>query len=145
MISDSHFFSFRNIVVVISILFLTLHCARSTPAQVSRVAATLEGTVRDSSGGSIAGSSIAVRNTFTGQSRTVATDAQGFFRVEQLAVGTYEVRVEQAGFAPYQQQGVVLSLGQTIHLDILLAPASASEKVTVSAEPSAIDTSQTSV
>jgi hypothetical protein len=38
-----------------------------------------------------------------------------------------------------------LSLGQTVHLDIVLSPASASEKITVSAQPSAIDTSQTSV
>jgi len=53
--------------------------------------------------------------------------------------------VEQAGFALYRHTGVVLSLGQTVHLDIVLSPASASEKVTVSAQPSAIDTSQTSV
>jgi hypothetical protein len=38
-----------------------------------------------------------------------------------------------------------LSLGQTVRLDIVLFPASASEKVTVSAQPSALDTSQTSV
>ncbi len=38
-----------------------------------------------------------------------------------------------------------MSLGQTIHLDIVLAPASASAEVTVSAQPPAIDTSQTSV
>ena len=41
--------------------------------------------------------------------------------------------------------GVVLSLGQTIHLDIVLAPASASAEVTVSAQPPVMDTSQTSV
>ena len=40
---------------------------------------------------------------------------------------------------------MVLSLGQNLHLDIVLSPASTSEQVTVSAQPSAIDTSQTSV
>ena len=53
--------------------------------------------------------------------------------------------MEHPGFAPYRHTGVVLSLGQTVHLDIVLAPASASAEVTVSAQPSAIDTSQTSV
>jgi hypothetical protein len=86
-----------------------------------------------------------LHNPRTNQSRTVTVDEQGFFRAGQLAVGTYEVRVEEAGFAPYRQTGVVLSLGQTVHLGIVLSPASASEKVTVSAQPSAIDTSQTSV
>jgi len=70
---------------------------------------------------------------------------QGFFRAEQLAVGTYEVRVEETGFAPYRQTGLGASLGQTVHLDIVLAPASASEQVTVNAQPSSLDPSQSSV
>lgn len=53
--------------------------------------------------------------------------------------------MEQTGFAPYRQAGVGANLGQTIHLDIVLAPALESEKVTVSAQPSIIDTSQTSI
>jgi outer membrane receptor for ferrienterochelin and colicin len=86
-----------------------------------------------------------LRNTLTNQSRAVTTDDQGFFRAEALAVGTYEVRVEHPGFAPYRHTGVQLSLGQTIRLDVILAPASSSAEVTVNAQPSAIDTSQTSV
>ena len=125
MISDCRLFSVRDVAGV-SMLFATLLCARGATAQVSRVAATLEGTVRDSSGAAIAGSSVSVRNTFTSQSRTITSDEQRFFRAEQLAVGPYRVRVEQPGFALYQHTGVVLSLGQTIHLDIVLSPASAS-------------------
>jgi hypothetical protein len=91
------------------------------------------------------GSKVSMQNTMTGQSRALTTDAQGFFRAAQLSVGTYEIRVEHAGFSPFQQTGVVLSLGQTVHLDIVLSPASAAEAVTVKAQPLAIDTSQTSV
>src|SRR5580704_8053246 len=114
-------------------------------AQASRVAASLEGTVSDSSRAVIPQATIALRNTLTTQSRAIRTDDQGFFRADQLAVGTYEVRVEHPGFAPYHHTGVVLSLGQTIHLDIVLSPASASEELTVTAQPSALDTAQTSV
>ena len=135
-------FSVRRILV--GVFIFLLYTANAT-SQISRVGATLEGTVKDRSGAAISGSKAMVRNTFTSQSRTVTTDEQGFFRAEQLAVGTYEVRVEQAGFAAYQQSDVVLSLGQTLHLDIVLSPASASEQVTVNAQSSAIDTSQTSV
>jgi len=145
MILDCRLLSLRRVAIEIFISSAIVFCTADAAAQVSRVAATLEGTVLDSSGAAILGSTVSVRNASTGQSRTATTDERGFFRAEQLAVGTYEVRVEQAGFAPYQGTGVVLSLGQTIHLDIVLSPASASEHVTVSAQPPAIDTSQTSV
>jgi outer membrane receptor protein involved in Fe transport len=75
----------------------------------------------------------------------VTADDRGLFRADELPVGTYEVRVERPGFAPYRHTGVVLSLGQSVHLDIVLSLASASAEVTVSAQPSAIDVSQTSV
>ena len=122
-----------------------LFCAASAGAQASRVGATLEGTVSDSSSALIPQATITLRETETNQSRATTTDDQGFFRADQLAVGTYEVRVLRPGFAPYRHTGVVLTLGQTIHLDIVLAPASGSTEVTVSAQPPAIDTSQTSV
>ncbi|HVH70455.1 MAG TPA: TonB-dependent receptor [Candidatus Dormibacteraeota bacterium] len=114
-------------------------------AQVSRVGATVEGTVRDSSGAVIPQAAIVLRNTLTNLSRTVTADDQGFFRVDQVGVGTYEARVEHSGFAPHRQTGVTLNLGQTAHLDIVLVPASASAEVRVSAQTTGIDTSQTSL
>jgi len=128
---------------VVSLLFLV--CVASAGAQTSRIGATLEGTVTDGSGAVIPKSKVSLRNALTNQTRSVETNEQGFFRAEQLAVGTYEVRVEQAGFAPYQRAAIQLGLGQTVHLDIVLAPASESTSVTVSAQPSVMDTSQTSV
>src|SRR5258707_5149904 len=111
-----------------------------TPApQASRVAATLEGIVHRTRGDVIPNSKVTLRNPLTNQSRTVTTDEQGFFRADQLAIGTYEVRVEQTGFAPYRQAGVGTSLGQTVHLDIVLAPASASAQMTGNSQPSSLD------
>lgn len=129
-------------LVVTCMFLLCIDCAR---AQTSRMATSLQGTVTDSSGAVIPNAKVAVRNMMTNQTRTLETDEQGFFRAEQLAVGTYEVRVAQTGFAPYQHGPLQLSLGQAVYLDIVLAPSSGSASVTVSAEPSAIDTSQTSV
>jgi outer membrane receptor protein involved in Fe transport len=55
------------------------------------------------------------------------------------------VRVDQSGFAPYKQPELDLSLGQTARLDIVLVPASATEKLTVTAQAESVDTTQTSV
>jgi hypothetical protein len=138
-------FSVRLVAIGIAMFFGSSLCAASAAAQASRVGATLEGIVRDNSGAIIPHSKLTIRNALTSQSRTVTTDEQGFFRAEQLPVGRYDVRVEQAGFAPYRHAGVEASLGQTVRLDIVLALASASEQVTVSAHISSLDPSETSV
>src|SRR5712672_1626958 len=138
-------FSMRHVGIAIAVSLALLFSVPDAAAQASRVGATLEGTVRDTSGAVIPNSKVTLHSPLTNQSRTVTTDELGFFRAEQLSVGTYEVRVERTGFAPYRQAGVVASLGQSVHLDIVLAPASATEQVTVNAQPWSLDPSQSSV
>jgi hypothetical protein len=145
MILACRSFSVRYVAIAIAISLALLFCAADAAAQASRVGATLEGIVRDTSGAVIPNSRVTLKNNLTNQSRTVTTNERGFFRAEELAVGTYDVRVEQTGFAPYQQASIGTSLGQTVHLDIVLAPASASEQVTVNAQPLSLDPSQSSV
>src|SRR5260221_5187972 len=145
MILNSHLFSMRYVAIEVAVSVVFLLCAANAGAQASRVGGSLEGIVSDTSGAGIPNSRVTLHNPLTNQSRTVTTDEQGFFRAEQLAVGSYEVRVDQTGFATYRQAGVGASLGQTVHLDIVLAPASASEQVTVNAQPSSLDASQSSV
>src|SRR6266705_766929 len=135
----------RHVAIGFAVSFALLFCAAGAAAQASRVGATLEGIVSDTSGAVIPNSQVTLHNPLTNQFRTVTTDERGFFRAEQLAAGTYEVRVEQTGFAPYRYAGVETSLGQTLHLDIVLVPASASEQLTVSAQASSLDPSQTSI
>src|SRR5467141_4513 len=145
MILNRRLLSARPVAIDVAMSFLFLVCVVSAGAQTSRIGATLQGTGTDSSGAVIPDVKVILRNTLTNQGRTVATDERGFFRAEALVVGTYEVRAEQAGFALYRHAGVQVGLGQTIFFDIVLVPASASVEVTVSAQPSTIDTSQTSV
>jgi hypothetical protein len=131
-------------VILAALTLAALHPA-AVVAQSSRVAAALEGTVKDSSGAVIPGAAVAMRNLATNQTRTAESDAEGSFRAQALAVGSYEVRVEQPGFAPYKQAELDLSLGQATRLDIVLVPASSTEKLTVTAQGETVDTTQTSV
>lgn len=79
--------SVRRIAIGVSALsaFL-LFLATNANAQTSRVGATLEGIVRDTSGAIIPNSNVTRHNPSTNQSRTVATDGQVFFRAEELPV-----------------------------------------------------------
>lgn len=137
------FFARWGAVALLAALVLAL--ANGAGAQASRVGGALEGTVRDSSGAVIPGAGVTLRNTSTNQTRAVTTNEEGVFHAEALVVGTYEVRIEQTGLAPYRHAGVQVNLGQTVRLDIVLVPASASAEVTVNAQPSVMDPSQTSV
>lgn len=133
---------FGNLLALAILSSLTLCVA---DAQVSKTGATLEGTVRDSSGAVVSDATLKISNDLTNQTRFITTDQQGFFRATQLSVGTYDIHVVQQGFAPYQRSNIALSLGQTTELKITLSPPSAAEQVTVTAQTSGFDTSQTSV
>jgi outer membrane receptor protein involved in Fe transport len=128
-----------------SVVLLALLGVASAAAQTLKTSGTLEGTITDATGGRIPGVKVNLRQTDTNQTRAVYTDDQGFFRSTDLPVGTYEVRVENPGFAPYLHTGVELDVGITAHLDIVLPAASVQTQVTVSAQPSPLDPSQTSV
>ena len=134
-----------EVAIVCSTMLAIATCAHSLPAQVSRVGATIEGIARDTSGGALSKISITIQNEMTGQTRIVTTDDQGLFRAEELTAGCYQIRAQQAGFQLYRQTNLQLPLGQTVHVDILLAPAGTTEEVTVTAAPSGLDTSQTAV
>ena len=102
------------------------------------------------SGGVIPNTTVNITDTLTGQVRSLTSDERGFFRANQLPVGTYDLTaefpagVENPGFAPYHQTGIALTLGATLHIDVVL-PLATAERVTVSAQPSALEPTQTSV
>jgi hypothetical protein len=138
------FYTCRRVIALVAAFFF-IWPSPDAGAQSSKVGATLEGTVMDSSQAVIPGASAILRNTSTNQTREMTTDGEGLFHADALPVGTYEVRVVHPGFASYHHTGVELTLGQNLRLDIVLAPASSSEEITVNAQPPAIDPTQTSV
>ena len=105
----------------------------------------MDGAVSDSSGGRIPGARVTVREVSTHQIRETSTAMDGSFHIAQLPPGTYEVSASQPGFGPYRHAGVNLALGSTVRLDITLQSESVNTQVTVTAQPPAIDPSQTSV
>ncbi len=128
-----------------STLLLCVWLASRAWAQTSLVSGALDGSVSDSSGGRIPGVAVTVRETATHLTRQVSTNAEGSYHVTELPVGIYEVSASRPGFAPYRHTGITIALGSTVHLDILLPSAAVTTQVTVSAQPAAIDPSQTSV
>src|SRR5262245_5328176 len=127
----------RIVIVIFACLLLNSAVAR---AQEQR--GSIEGVIRDSSGGLIPGATVETRSpALVGVSSTI-TDAQGVYRFPSLPPGVYEVTATLSGFGPGRADGVRLELGQILKVDLTLTVASVAETVHVSAESPIIDVRQ---
>jgi len=113
------------------LLFLLLVPALSSAQTVT---GTLQGTVKDQSGGVLPGTTVTARNRDTGQVRQTVTNGAGYYVLTFVPIGGYEVSAALAGFRTVVHQQVVITLNDTRVVDFELAPAPVAETVTVRAE-----------
>ena len=120
---------------LITIGFLALALAVLVPqgvlAQSDVSTGQLFGTVTDPDGGVMPGATIEVKNTETGFVRRTVSDASGFFRVDLLPVGDYEVKATLAGFKTQVYRDVKIGLGSSARVDFALAISAVEEAVLV--------------
>src|SRR3954454_24375076 len=103
--------------------------AVSISGQNSATTASLNGTVRDAAGQAIPGAVITLRELTTNNTRQTTSETDGQYRFSVLPVGSYEVRAESSGFAPYVNKEVTVAVGRTTTLDITLATAGVQAEV----------------
>ena len=103
-------------------------------AYAQQTTGVIRGTVADETGGVLPGVDITARNRDTGITRVAISDDEGRFRLSQLALGTYQVTAELAGFQAGVVQGVALSIVQESVVNITLRVGSITEQVIVTAE-----------
>src|SRR5438876_5026309 len=95
---------------------------------------TILGTVTDSTGASIAGAAVAVKNVNTGLSRTVTTSDDGTYSVPELPIGTYTVTVERAGFKQGVVTGIQVEVSSERRADVALQPGEVSQRIEVTGD-----------
>jgi hypothetical protein len=88
---------------------------------------------------------VTVKNAATGYTRSEVTDAEGTYRLTSLPLGTYELRAELSGFAPYTNTTVEVNVGQTTDVNVDLKVAGVSESVSVTAESPMVQTTNAAV
>ncbi len=120
-------------------LFL-IATASGAAAQEQR--GSIEGIVKDSSGGVLPGVTIEARSPSLVGTATSVTDAEGLYRFPALAPGVYAITGTLQGFNPGKAENVVLGLGQVLKVNLSLAVAGISESVKVTAESPVIDVKQ---
>src|SRR5438034_6371487 len=91
---------------------------RSTWAQVST--ASINGTVRDSSGSAIPEAKVTLHNIDTAVERTTTTNLAGAYVFLNVAPGTYTLEVSRVGFNGEKISSFTLEVNQTATLDATL-------------------------
>ncbi len=119
-------------------LFATCLSAQSTFGEI-------RGTVVDPSGAVISGAKVTARNTGTGESRTILSDAAGNYSALNLDAGTYDVTVENSGFRTEVTKNVVVRAREIARVDARLELGGTATEVLVTAARQVITTDQATI
>jgi hypothetical protein len=115
------------------------------PALAQETTAGIQGTVRDATGGSVAGASVEVAGATLIGTRRVQTDDSGSYRIAALPPGVYTMTVTAKGFRTSRSGGLDLSVGRMPTLDIRLEVGAVAETVEVTGEAPMVDLTQSKV
>jgi hypothetical protein len=101
---------------------------------------SIVGAVTDSSGSSVPGATVTIRNTETGLTRTAVSNETGNYNFTNVLAGPYDVTVSLQGFKEAVQTGVPVSINQVSRVDFALELGALTETVTVQSESSLLQT-----
>lgn len=124
--------------VLILTLILVFGAGFKTPAQT--ITGRISGTVTDSTGAAISGATVTTINEANRQSRTVQTDANGFYVVTNILAGDYQVVVEHQGFKKTVKTGNTLVADGRLTVDLMLEAGQVSDTVEISAGGETVNT-----
>jgi hypothetical protein len=102
--------------------------------------ASVSGVISDAQGAVMQGARVTMINAQTGVPAHAASNDAGFYAIPNLAVGTYTLTVEREGFRRYVREGMALSTGQTLGLDVKMEVGALAETVTVSGDVPLVET-----
>ena len=135
------FFVFAAIV---ALALLPIGMASNAWAQTTS-SASIQGTVSDPSGATIAGANVMVTNKGTGLSQSVVSDSQGRYKFADLIIGTYDLQTEKDGFQKVLKTGIQLAVGTASVVDIALPVGQSLQTVTVEATNVQVETTTAQV
>ncbi len=107
--------------------------------------ATLVGTVTDPTGAIIPAAKVTLTNTETNVVSNAVTNVDGAYYIPFVAVGSYELRVEAAGFKAHVQKGIDLRAAEVPRIDVKLEVGATTESVQVTGAAPLLETETSQV
>ncbi|HLQ45309.1 MAG TPA: TonB-dependent receptor, partial [Planctomycetaceae bacterium] len=96
--------------------------------------ASLNGLVKDPTGGVIPGVVVSAVNQATNVSRSTISNNEGIYSLPGLLPGTYRLNATFAGFRTLNREGVELRVGDRISVDLVMEVGQQAEAVSVTGE-----------
>jgi hypothetical protein len=109
------------------------------------VTASIYGTVTDPTGAAIAGANVTAKSVERGVTYTAVTNETGLYRLSQLPVGDYELRIEKPGFQATVYPSFTLVLNQSARFDAALKVGQVTQTVEVTGAAPILKTESTLV
>ncbi len=103
------------------------------------ITGTIGGAVSDPRENPIVQASVVVVNAATNSKVSVATDEYGYFVTPLLPPGVYSVTISAAGFQTYQHDGIQLTIGEQMRLNVGLELGVITESVVVQGMQSVLE------
>src|SRR5579862_6517635 len=136
--------SIRKMWFVVPLILATiLGLSPRLAAQESAAKGSINGTIADSTGGSIVGAAITVQGPQGNQ--TYTTNNAGTFIAGDLIPGTYTVRAEVKGFKVSEVSGITVNVGSITAIRVVMEPGTVTQTVEVVSSAVTVDTTTTAV
>jgi len=109
------------------------------------VTATITGTVTDATGAAVVGATVTAKSVERGTTFTGTTNDLGLYRITQLPVGNYDLRIEKSGFQSAVHPSFNLALNQIARVDVELKVGQITDTVEVTAGAPILKTEATQI
>jgi hypothetical protein len=106
---------------------------------------TIAGVIADPSGAVVQQAKVTVTNVGTAIAQETLSDKNGFYQVQHLPIGNYQVTVEAAGFSKTASSSAALDINQTLRVDLKLQIGQVSDVVNVDSQASTVETQNSTV
>src|SRR5216683_7765539 len=123
--------------------FLSLVLVGAAAAQSDR--GTLAGAILDSSGAVVSGAAITATEVETGTAYNAVSSSSGAYRIQDMKLGAYNVKVAATGFKTAERTGVVIQVNNVSSLEITLGVGDIKETMTVAADAPTLETESSDI
>jgi outer membrane receptor protein involved in Fe transport len=124
----------KVIKFALSALVFALCLMTSLPLRAQVAGGTLSGTITDTSGAAVPNAQVEIKNSATGITRSLTTNAEGFYSAANLLPGSYEVAVSATGFNTEVKSGITINVGAQPVFNMTLQVGTVANRVVVTTE-----------
>jgi hypothetical protein len=135
----------QSVALALFCLTLVAVICGASVASAQEVTATITGTITDQSGAAVAGANVTATLVERGVAYTATSNDSGLYRISNLPVGNYDLKVEKAGFQTALRPAFTLVLNQVARIDVEMKVGNVSQTIEVTGAAPVLKTETTQV